>query len=46
MNKKIMSFSLDVEAIKQFKKITSERGISMSFLINQFIKEWVAKNKD
>lgn len=45
MNKKIMSFSVDVRAIKAFRRITIERGLSMSFLINEFIKNWVKENK-
>jgi len=45
MNKKIMSFTLDIEALNKFRKITAKNGLSMSFLINEFIKDWIKKNK-
>lgn len=43
--KKVYSMFIEIELIQALRKISKTKGISISFLVNQAIKEFLKKNK-
>lgn len=46
LNKTPTNFSIDKELKKEFTKITQRLAVNKSALIELYIEQWVAENKD
>jgi hypothetical protein len=42
--RKLVSYTINSEVIAKFNKITSEKAINKSKLLELLIKEWISKN--
>lgn len=45
-NKKRQNFSIDKDISELFKKKCDEKSVNMSKLIENFMREYISKNKD
>ena len=43
--KVLKTFSLDFETVEKFKELAKAKGISMSFIVNNMLRDWIAINQ-
>ncbi len=43
--KKKVNFNVDIETLNEFNKIAKEKAINKSQFIENYMKQWILKNK-